>query len=134
MLRLRWGTMCRAMALVAAAEAMGACGNGVDDCLCERPLNITVTPRTVSMAVGDTASVEVSATVDGNAVRLFARWESSAPAIVVIDTATGVQSQVRVPRARMRGVTAGEAALVLSVTSDGRQITMSVPVTVRPRS
>jgi uncharacterized protein YjdB len=119
-----------AAAFVALAPLAGC--TGPEDCTVSGSscgsyaATIAITPQSLSLAVGDTASVAVSVQQGGRSVMPDVRWTSGQPAVVALDSAT-----VARPRARLRATSAGSSFIGLVVIVSGQTYNAAIPVTVR---
>ena len=119
------------VAAVAGVALLVSC-TGPEDCTVSgiscrsAPPVITITPQSLSLAIGDTASVAVAVQQDGRSVTPQVRWTLGQPAVVALDSAT-----VTGPRVRLRATAPGTAYVGLAVVVDGQTYNASVPVAVR---
>jgi hypothetical protein len=134
--------MRRRRLIAAAAVGLLAACDGDEVCIvsgpsCEaRAVTIELSPWSLTLGVGDTASVAVSVQQGGRPARPAVRWEVGAPpgapvsppAIVALDSLTVTQSRVR-----LRATAAGLTVLNAWVTVEGLQYGAAVPVTVIAR-
>lgn len=126
--------------VVAAAGCTGPDDCTVSTASCGNyPLEFVLTPPTLTLAVGDTASVGVTVTQRGRPTRPVVRWtagpavapgsgSATPPAAVAIDSTTATQARVR-----LRGLAAGLGYVQVSVSVEGQTVSSAVPVTVVAR-
>ena len=92
----------------------------VSSCGCNAILNISISPSTVTLAVGETASppqISVSGCTEPRRVVDIASWSSNNPDIALVDAATGV----------ITGVAPGETNIIAYREKDFKS---AVPFTV----
>jgi uncharacterized protein YjdB len=120
----------RSLVFAAAVAFIASC-TGSEDCTVSTSscgsyaLTFDVTPRTVTLAVGDTGSVAIAVQQSGRAARAEVRWTATPPAVVALDSSTVARSQVRV-----QAIAVGSSLLGFVVNVGGQTVQGTVPVTV----
>ncbi len=109
------------------AATLAACYGGDDIAPIGRTPVITLTPRQVAVAVGDTVAV-VAAIDEPARDNSLVLWRSDRPEVLHLDTTVAVGR-----RAVARAVAPGSAVLTATVTHAGQTVIASVPATVVAR-